>query len=81
MKKATGLDSGFGAEQFNSHQSVALQGYGKTQSAVDYILAQRYHGINTAPAGASPPEKEGFGMVARPSDQYPSLLELRYRGL
>lgn len=80
MKRATGLDSGFGAEQFNSHQSVALQGYGKTQSAVDYILAQRYHGINSAPTGATE-QKEGFGMIARPSGQYPSLLELRYRGL
>lgn len=69
----------FGASEFNTYQSTALQSYGSSQSAVDYILAQRY--------GAAPEsEREGFGMAATTPaaatpPPFPSILELRYRGL
>lgn len=59
------------AAEFNEYQRGAVHSYGISQSAVDYILSQRYGGEHL---GGRPVEREGFGMVAdRGREDYGAL--------
>lgn len=76
---------------FNTYQAGALQSYGTGQGAVDYMLAQRYGAESFGALPEDFPESYGDRNSPRPSSEeppprpeveiFPSMLELRYRGL
>lgn len=76
---------------FNTYQRSALQSYGTGQGAVDYMLAQRYGAESFGALPVDFPERYGDRDAPRPSSEappprpevevFPSVLELRYRGL